>query len=66
MSFFKVLSRNMPDLKLKLSQARMHEEPEHYVKKTFHTALFLTFGLLIVGFAFIKEPVILLFSPLIA
>ena len=55
----------MPDLKLKLSQARVSEEPEHYVKKTFSTAIFLTFGLLIIAFSFIKKPAILLFAPFI-
>ncbi|MBW2990922.1 type II secretion system F family protein [Candidatus Woesearchaeota archaeon] len=65
MSFFKVLARNMPDLKLKLSQARMREEPEHYIKKTLNTALLLSFGLIIIGFAFIKEPGVLFFLPII-
>jgi len=65
MTFFKVLARNMPDLKLKLIQARIHEDPEHYVKKTFSTAIFLTFGLTIVAFTFVKKPGILLFVPII-
>jgi pilus assembly protein TadC len=65
MSFFKVFSRGMPDLKLKLARARINEESEHYVKKTFSTAIFLTFGLLIIAFAFIRKPIIFLFSPII-
>lgn len=65
MSFFKVLARKMPDLKLKLVQARIHEEPEHYVKKTFSTAVFLTFGLTIIAFTFVKKPGILLLVPVV-
>ena len=63
MSFFKVVARNMPELKLKLVQSGMREEPEHFVKKTFSTALFLAFGLVIVAFTFIKKPGILLLFP---
>jgi flagellar protein FlaJ len=62
-SIFKMLARSIPELKLKLARARMNEEPEHYVKKTFSTAIFLTFGLLIIVFAFFKKPAILLFAP---
>ncbi|KYK27139.1 hypothetical protein AYK26_00400 [Euryarchaeota archaeon SM23-78] len=55
----------MPDLKLKLAQARIPDDPEFYVKKTFSTAIFLTIGLMIVAFTFIKKPGVLLFAPLI-
>jgi len=65
MGFFKILAMKMPDLKLKLAQARLPDDPEHYVKKTFSTALFLSFGLLIIAFTFIKKPGIILFFPII-
>ena len=65
MSFFKILARSIPDLKLRLVQARLSEEPEHYVKKTFSTSIFLTFSITIIAFAFVKKPGVLLFSPLI-
>nr|MCK4929805.1 type II secretion system F family protein [Nanoarchaeota archaeon] len=65
MGFFKILARKMPGLKLKLAQARLHQDTEHYVKKTFNTALFLSFALLIIAFTFIKKPGILLFFPII-
>ena len=65
MGFFKILARKMPDLKLKLAQARLHQDPEYYVKKTFNTALFLSFALLIIAFTFIKKPGIFLFFPII-
>lgn len=64
-SIYKLLARSIPELKLKLVRARMNEEPEHYIKKTFSTALFLTFGLLIIFFSFIKKPVIILLAPFI-
>lgn len=62
-SIFKMLARSIPELKLKLVRARMNEEPEHYVKKTFSTAIFLTIGLMIIAFSFFKKPAILLFAP---
>jgi flagellar protein FlaJ len=64
-SLFKLLARSLPDLKLKLVRARLHESPEHYIKKTFNTALFLTFGLLIIAFTFVKKPVVLFAAPFI-
>ena len=65
MSFFKIFARHMPDLKLKLLQARIDEDPDHYIKKTFNTSLFLTFGLLIIAFTFTKEPFVLLSFPIL-
>jgi flagellar protein FlaJ len=65
MSFYKVLARGIPDLKLKLSRARIREEPEHYVQKTFQTAIVLSFSLLIVAFAFVKKPAVFLAFPII-
>ncbi|HHE36526.1 MAG TPA: hypothetical protein ENL16_01790 [Candidatus Woesearchaeota archaeon] len=65
MSFFKIIARRIPSLGLKLAQARLSESPEHYVKKTFSTALFLSFGLLIIAFTFIKKPGVFLFLPII-
>lgn len=65
MSFFKIIARKFPDLKLRLIQARLYEEPEHYIKKTFSTTLFLSVGLMIIGFSFIKTPVIFLAFPII-
>lgn len=65
MGFFKILARKVPDLKLKLSQARLYQDPEQYIKKTFNTALFLSFGVLIIAFTFIKKPGIFLFFPII-
>jgi len=65
MNFYKVLARGVPELKLKLSRARINEEPEHYMKRTLSTAIFMTFGLLIITFAFIKKPIIFLAFPII-
>jgi len=65
MSFYKVLARGFPDIKLKLSRARINEDPEHYTQKTLSTAIFMTFGLLIIAFAFIKKPIIFITFPII-
>ncbi|MFH0870549.1 MAG: type II secretion system F family protein [archaeon] len=63
MNFFKVIAKQMPGLKLKLAQARINQEPEQYVQRTFQTALFISFSLMIVTFMFIKQPFVLLFFP---
>jgi archaeal flagellar protein FlaJ len=55
----------MPNLKLKLIQARLDDDPEYYVKKTINTAAVLSFGLLIIAFAFIKKPFLFLFFPVV-
>jgi archaeal flagellar protein FlaJ len=70
MSFFKtspykLFARTLPDLKLKLMRARLPEDAEQYIRKTFSTAVFLTFGLLFVAFAFVKKPAIFLAFPFI-
>ena len=64
-SFYKMMARGIPELKLKLLKARINEEPEHYVQKTFQTAIFLSFGLLIIAFAFTKKPAVFLAFPII-
>lgn len=65
MSFYKIISRNIPELKLKLAQARLRDDPEYYVKKTFMTAIFLTFAILIIAFSFIKNPNIFFLFPMV-
>jgi flagellar protein FlaJ len=63
MEFYKVVARQVPDLKLKLIQARMADTPEYYVKKTMFTALFMALGFCFVLFTFIPEPVVFLAFP---
>ncbi|MBN2458657.1 type II secretion system F family protein [Candidatus Woesearchaeota archaeon] len=65
MSFYKIISRNIPELKLKLAQARLRDDPEQYIKKTTMTAVFLTTALLIIAFAFTKKPNIFLLFPMV-
>jgi flagellar protein FlaJ len=65
MNFFKIIAKHLPDLKLKLTQARIDDDPEYYVKKTFMTAVFLSFGLMLIAFSFTKNFVVLLFAPII-
>ncbi|MBN2141764.1 type II secretion system F family protein [Candidatus Woesearchaeota archaeon] len=65
MSFFKMIARSMPDLKLKLIQARMEDEPEYYVKKTANTAMFAVLALMFVLFGFIKDIRLILAAPII-
>jgi len=65
MSFYKSISKSMPDLKLKLFQARIDQEPEFYVKKTFSTALFLSVSLVIIAFSIMKSPGVLIIFPVL-
>ncbi len=65
MSFYKTISKSMPDLKLKLAQARIDQDPEFYVKKTFSTAMFLSFSLMIIAFSIMKNPVVFFLAPFV-
>ena len=65
MTFFKLLASKMPELKLKLAQARIDDEVEHYLKKTFSTAIFLAIAICFIIFTFIQKGVIFLFAPII-
>jgi pilus assembly protein TadC len=63
MEISKIISRQFPDLRLKLAQARIHETPDEYVKKTFAISMFLAFGLTIILFSFTKKPAMVLAFP---
>jgi archaeal flagellar protein FlaJ len=65
MELSKIVARNFPDLRMKLAQARIHETPEEYVKKTFAISMLLAFGLTIILFSFTKKPGLLLGFPFI-
>jgi archaeal flagellar protein FlaJ len=65
MSFFKTVARSMPELKLKLLQARVDQDPEAYLKRTFKTALFLSVSLVIIAFAIMKSPIVIVAFPIL-
>ncbi|MBN1793138.1 type II secretion system F family protein [Candidatus Woesearchaeota archaeon] len=65
MSFFKMMARKMPDLKNKLIQARMGDDPDYYIKKTANTALFAAIALAFIGFGFVKDIRVLLAVPIV-
>lgn len=65
MKFYKSLARRIPNLKVRLMQARMNDSPEYYVKKTFMTALFLTLAICFIAFMFSNKWIVFLFSPII-
>lgn len=52
---YRKIARRIPDLHLKLRQARMYENEEGYIKRIFFTALYLSFGILFVGFFFTQS-----------
>lgn len=69
-NFFRLISRKMPGLGLKLKQAEMKLTPEKFVKQTFVGAIYITLGLLLVLAAFFARstyliPVLLIFGPLV-
>jgi archaeal flagellar protein FlaJ len=61
----KIVAKRFPDLSLKLAQARIHETPEEYVKKTFMISLYLAIGVSMILFAFTKSAGVLFFLPVI-
>ncbi len=63
MKVYKLLSRLMPNLKLKLLQARMADTPEYYMQKTVFTAFFLGLGLCFVIFTFLSKAIVFAFFP---
>lgn len=65
MSFFKMLSRSIPELKQKLIEARIYDDPDFYVKKTANSAMFTALSLTFILFGFTKSPMVLLAAPII-
>ncbi len=65
MELYKILARQLPNLKLKLLQARMTDTPEYYVRKTIFSAAFLSLSLLFVAFAFTSKFIIFLAFPVL-
>lgn len=64
-AFSKIIAKQMPGLHLKLAQARIHESPEQYVKKTFMISLYLALGLTMIFFTFTKKPGVILLFPIL-
>ena len=62
---YKIVARRVPDLRLKLAQARIYEAPEHYVERTFFVSMLLAAAVTIILFAFTKSLMVLLFFPII-
>jgi flagellar protein FlaJ len=70
MRIFKGIARRIPNLKIKLKQGGMNISPEKFIKKTFLSAIYFTFGLLFVLGAFMFRtdifiPVMVLATPVI-
>jgi archaeal flagellar protein FlaJ len=55
----------MPDLKNKLVQARMGDDPEYYIKKTLNSAMFCTLAFMFIFFGFLQTPKVLFAAPII-
>ncbi|MBD3208886.1 type II secretion system F family protein [Candidatus Woesearchaeota archaeon] len=62
---YRKIARRVPDLSLKLRQARLYETEDAYVKRIFFTSLYLSFGLLFVGFFFVQSPWVFVAFPLV-
>jgi pilus assembly protein TadC len=60
-----MISRSIPDLRVKLTQARIYEDPEYYVKKTANTAIFASLAICFILFGFLKSIKVLLFAPVV-
>ncbi len=65
MLLYKNIARKIPGLALKLEQARLPYTPEQYVRRTFMSSLFLSVGLLIIFFTFLKSIGVIFFVPIV-
>jgi archaeal flagellar protein FlaJ len=63
MELYKILARAIPDLKLRLLQARMSDTPEHYIRKTVFSSFFASLALVFIIFTFISKAVVFLAFP---
>lgn len=64
MLVYRNIANRFEDLELKLQQARLTDEPEFYVKKTFQIAMFACIGLTLIAFSFTKAWQIILLAPI--
>jgi len=60
-----LLARRIPDLKLRLLQARMPDTPEQYVAKSLNGAFVFSFALAMIALLFTKSPIALLLAVLL-
>lgn len=60
---YRRIAKRIPDLGLKLKQARMSETQDAYIKRIFYTAMYLAAGITIVAFLFVKNPLIIIIFP---
>jgi flagellar protein FlaJ len=63
---YRRIAKRIPDLGLKLRQARMSETQDAYIKRIFFTTMYLVAGITIVAFLFVKKPIVLLALPILA
>jgi flagellar protein FlaJ len=62
---FRKIARRIPDLGLRLRQARMLESEEEYIRRIFFTALYLSFGILFIAFFFTSKLVVFIALPVV-
>jgi len=65
MLIYRKIAKKIPDLQMKLRQARMLDTDEEYVKKTWFTSMYLGVGILFILFAFFKSLIVVLIFPFI-
>ncbi|RJQ15913.1 hypothetical protein C4573_07215 [Candidatus Woesearchaeota archaeon] len=65
MLIYRSIANSFQSLNVKLQQARVTDDPEYYVKKTFMTAIYATFGLTLILFAFTKAWQVIFLAPFV-
>lgn len=65
MLIYRQIANKFSNLSLKLQQARLTDEPDYYVKKTIFIAIFVTIGLTLILFGFLKSAAVILLAPFI-
>jgi archaeal flagellar protein FlaJ len=65
LNFFKILARSLPDLRVKLTQARIYDDPDYYIKKTANSAIFTALSVCFILFGFFRSVKVILLAPVL-
>ena len=64
MWLYSYVAKKIPDLKLKLRQAGVLQEPEEYIQSIFMSAIFMSLGVFFIFFFFTLSPIALIVIPI--
>jgi len=62
---YRKIAKRIPDLNLKLRQARLYETDEEYIKRIMFTSMYMSFGIMFILFFFIQNLFVFISVPII-